>query len=161
MVNRNYLTFSEMKEIVVACKNMKDFLDRKFIKDIYLIKFTTDIDMKDETSSSDYDKYVADGTVDDIYKQVNNLDVLDAAIKDSLSVENTAMKAEKSFEGFLDNIEKSLDKVTNSLPKSSKGWDAMFNKLSKKINKENLFDKMTDTFKETLKESEGVEDNAN
>ena len=146
-VNKNYLTFMEMKEIVLACQNMKDFLDRKFIKDIYLIKFTTDIDIKDETNSDDYDKYVADGTVSKIYEQVNNLDVLDAAIEDALSVQNTDIKAEKSLEQLLDKIGESIDTVTKSMPKSSKGWDAFFGKLSKKISKDNIMDKLEEYIK--------------
>lgn len=160
MIINTYLKYNEIKDIVSACKNMEDFLDRKFIKDMYLIKFTTDIKITDETSNEDYDKYISDGTIDEIYKTVKNISILDNAIKDSLSIENSVIRAEKSLEGFLDNIGKSLDKVTDSLPKSSKGWDNLFNRLSKKINKENLFDKMTDVFKGTSNESEGVEDDA-
>ena len=141
MIKKEYLSFNEMTLIVNECSNISDFLERKFIKDMYLLRFATDLDIKDDVTSDDYDKYVQDGTIGEIYEHVKNISELDAAINDAFSVNHILDKAEKSLEKFLDNLNTTIDNTTKSLPKTSKGWETAFNKITEKLNKESLVSK--------------------
>lgn len=112
------LTYNEINSIVNDCVNIENELERLFMMDMYLIKYTTNIDIPKDVNSDMWDKYRLDGTIDEIYKQVKDVALVKELINKELSISNI-------LKGFLESIDGKVDGVTKSLPKSVKGWNKL------------------------------------
>ena len=112
------LTYNEINSIVNDCVNIESELERLFMMDMYLIKYTTNIDIPKDVNSNMWDKYRLDGTIDEIYKQVKDVALVKELINKELSMSNI-------LKGFLESIDGKVDGVTKSLPKSVKGWNKL------------------------------------
>lgn len=112
------LTYNEINSIVNDCVNIESELERLFMIDMYLIKYTTNIDIPKDVNSDMWDKYRLDGTIDEIYKQVKDVALVKELINKELSISNI-------LKGFLESIDGKVDGVTKSLPKSVKGWNKL------------------------------------
>lgn len=112
------LTYNEINSIVNDCVNIESELERLFMMDMYLIKYTTNIDIPKDVNSAMWDKYRLDGTIDEIYKQVKDVVLVKELINKELSISNI-------LKGFLESIDGKVDGVTKSLPKSVKGWNKL------------------------------------
>lgn len=112
------LTYNEINSIVNDCVNIESELERLFMMDMYLIKYTTNIDIPKDVNSNMWDKYRLDGTIDKIYEQVKDVALVKELINKELSMSNI-------LKGFLESIDGKVDGVTKSLPKSVKGWNKL------------------------------------
>jgi len=126
---REYLTYDEINIIVTQCLAIDNPVERDFVKWMYILKFVTELDISDEVSSEEFDKYTQDGTIEEVGKKVKNIGNIDKFIAEAESVQKTMIKAELIFEEFLLGASNTIDKVTKGLPKSAKGWDSMLNKF--------------------------------
>lgn len=122
---KKYLTYNEIATVVEGCLEIENPTERMVTKDMYILKFATDLEINDEIDIAQYDEYVADGTVEKVYETVRNITRIDELIKQHESVERQAKKAEVAFEQFLHNISIAIEKTTKSLPKSTKGWEKL------------------------------------
>lgn len=145
---KEYLDYGELKGIIDSCLQVQDPLERKFDKDMYVLKHGTDLDIPDSVSSDDWDKYTADGTIEKVYKSIKNVGIIDEMINKAESVENTAMSLGESFNNFLDNINDALDKAMTNMPTDNKGWgdliDSVKEGLVKNDDRERIADKVVD-----------------
>ena len=126
-ITKTVLTYNELKTIIDDCLSIQEPLFRKLMKDMYLIKYTTGIEVPDEVSTTMWDKYSADGTIQEIYEKVTNIYIIDDMIKESESFESTMIGIEGALINFLEQTNKLFEKTAKSLPKSSKGWDKFMN----------------------------------
>ena len=74
---REYLAYNELRTIIDECAKVKDPLERKFFKDMYLVRFATDIELEDEINSAQYDAFVEGGVIDAVYNNVKNIYLID------------------------------------------------------------------------------------
>lgn len=124
-VNVNpYLTFNQIDTIVNAILEEDNFLGRQMVKDMYIIKFATDIEMTEEVTSDEYDKYILSGLLDEIKPNIINLYLVDKLVNKADSIEISVKKSLNSLETTIDNFlvgtEKILDKAQKKLPKEMK-----------------------------------------
>ena len=121
------LSYNELKTIIDSCLETQEPLLRRMIKDMYLVRFTTDIEVPDDVDTAMWDNYNADGTIPEIYKKVSNVGLIDNMINESESFESTMIRIEESLASFLENANALFDKTAKALPKNSKGWDKFMN----------------------------------
>lgn len=123
---KEYLTFDEMKTIVDALGNEPDVAMRTMLKDIYLLKFATDIEIPDEVNSTFYDEYTADGTIERVYMKVKNVSTLDAMIKETFSVDNVLYRFASALTMQLSQMAEqlSVEKIKETLTATKEAIEA-------------------------------------
>lgn len=123
---KEYLTFDEMKTIVDALGNEPDVVMRTMLKDIYLLKFVTDIEIPDEVNSTLYDEYMADGTIERVYMKVKNISTLDAMIKETFSVDNVLYRFASALTMQLSQMAEqlSVEKIKETLTATKEAIEA-------------------------------------
>lgn len=105
---KEYLTFDEMKTIVDALAKEPDVATRIMLRDLYLLKFATDVEVPDEVNSSLYDKYMANGVIDDIHAKVKNIYTFYEMIEDTFSVDNVLYRFASTLTGQLGQLSAQL-----------------------------------------------------
>ena len=120
MFTKKFLAYTEM--------STDDLLLRKMIKDMFVLKYCTDLDIPDEIESDLYDKYVEDGTVSEISVNVKNYNLIDTIIAEYESPNRVIAE-------FVDMATTAMNKLTDSIPKNTKGWNNLFDKVNGIIDK--------------------------
>jgi hypothetical protein len=126
---REYLAYNELRTIIDECAKVKDPLERKFFKDMYLVRFATDIELEDEINSAQYDAFVEGGVIDAVYNNVKNIYLIDECLAKLESTEASMNRIAYLIGDFLDSVGGNINGLIDSLPKSSKGWNSMIKKL--------------------------------
>lgn len=128
MFTKKFLAYTEMSTIINACLETDDLLLRKMIKDMFVLKYCTDLDIPDEIESDLYDKYVEDGTVSEISVNVKNYNLIDTIIAEYESPNRVIAE-------FVDMATTAMNKLTDSIPKNTRGWNNLFDKVNGIIDK--------------------------
>lgn len=128
MFTKKFLTYTELSTIINACLETDDLLLRQMIKDMFVLKYCTDLDIPDEVESDLYDKYVEDGTISEIAINVRNYNDIDTII-------NQYESPNRVIAEFVDMATAAMNKLTESIPKNTKGWNNLFDKVNGIIDK--------------------------
>lgn len=113
------LSFAEIAMIVHAVQGIDDVCLEHMTVDMYLLKFLTDIEVKDELTMSEYDElFFKDGITEIVRQDIKNLDLLYKLIEDSKKIEN-------QINGFLNKFADAMENVSKKLPSKKKMEELM------------------------------------
>lgn len=113
------LSFAEIAMIVHAVQGIDDVCLEHMTIDMYLLKFLTDIEVKDELTMSEYDElFFKDGITEIVRQDIKNLDLLYKLIEDSKKIEN-------QINGFLNKFADAMENVSKKLPSKKKMEELM------------------------------------
>lgn len=113
------LSFAEIAMIVHAVQGIDDVCLEHMTIDMYLLKFLTDIEVKDELTMSEYDElFFKDGITEIVRQDIKNLDLLYKLIEDSKKIEN-------QINGFLNKFADEMENVSKKLPSKKKMEELM------------------------------------
>lgn len=108
-----YLTFSQLKTIVTRVLEEDDVVDRMFIKEMYVLKFATNVEIGEEITSEEHDQHTSTGLIDEVMKTVRNVYKIDELVKEHESVYrafNQLMKLTDETEHMLKELNIKNDK---------------------------------------------------
>lgn len=113
------LSFAEIAMIVHSVQGIDDVCLEHMTIDMYLLKFLTDIEVKDELTMSEYDElFFKDGITEIVRQDIKNLDLLYKLIEDSKKIEN-------QINGFLNKFADAMENVSKKLPSKKKMEELM------------------------------------
>lgn len=97
---RPYLHYEEIQGIVNTLKKFETWAERQLNIDMLILYYITDIN-KDKIQELGHEYFLETGIIDAVYKEINNLDQLNEAIKYTESIEKSLIQIIKYFDVIL------------------------------------------------------------
>ena len=107
-VNR-YLTYAQIQQIINACEKMDTWSEREQCIDMLILYHATNIG-KEKLEEINHDKLLQSGLIDEVKKEIVNLDTLYYAIDYNESLERNIIKLAKQIPTLNSQLKEVMEK---------------------------------------------------
>lgn len=104
-----YLTYTQIQQIINACEKMDTWAEREQCIDMLILYHTTNIE-KEKIEEIGHDKLLQSGLIDEVKKEIINLDTLYCAIDYNESLERNIIKLAKQIPTLNSKLKEVMEK---------------------------------------------------
>lgn len=130
-IKRNKLTVGEIVAIGNKMSEQDGYIDKKIVKDMAILDFCTDCEVKDETTYEEYQSLVDDGIIETLENEIENYSApnfqCDEVIKDRNS--KLIVEIKSNIDSFMNNISNIIDEYSKNAKKEGADLQSLIDKM--------------------------------